>query len=66
MYMAVQNFTALLVDCVDISYGWFAECYKYCRVSFSFAQTTAWLKNGYQQSLLSVDDFAGNMDVMTN
>lgn len=24
------------------------------------------LKNGYQQSLLSVDDFAGNMDVMTN
>lgn len=24
------------------------------------------LKNGYQQSLLSVDDLAGNMDVMTN
>lgn len=41
MHMAVQNFTALLVDCVDISYGWFAEFYKYCRVSFSFAQTTA-------------------------
>lgn len=41
MYMAVQNFTALLVDCVDTSYGWFAEFYKYCRVSFSFAQTTA-------------------------
>lgn len=56
--MAVQNFTALLVGCVDISYGWFAECYLH--------KQQLDLKNGYQQSLLSVDDFAGNMDVMTN
>lgn len=65
MYMAVQNFTALLVDCVDISYGWFAECYIVEFPSLLHKQQLD-LKNGYQQSLLSVDDFAGNMDVMTN
>lgn len=67
MYMAVQNFTALLVDCVDIyPMDGLQNVINIVEFPSLLHKQQLDLKNGYQQSLLSVDDFAGNMDVMTN
>lgn len=66
-YMAVQNITALLVDCGLLIYPMDGLQNVINIVEFLslLHKQQLDLKNEYQHGLLSVDDFAGYMDVMT-
>lgn len=66
-YMAVQNITTLLVDCGLLIYPMDGLQNVINIVEFLslLHKQQLDLKNEYQYSLLSVDDFAGYMDVMT-
>lgn len=66
MHMAVQNFTALWLTVLIYPMDGLQNVINIVEFPSLLHKQQLDLKNGYQQSLLSVDDFAGNMDVMTN